>query len=119
MPSRVLLYAAVLLGLWLATGSAAHAGLIPQNQCPGDCSPCLGPTDPFCTAGGGSGTGGGGGTTTTCQICETIIYEDGSFSEPRCASVGPGESGYTSCSVTRTATTVTCSATGTACTVAR
>lgn len=48
MSNRTIL--AVALGcLALAASRSPSLGtLAPQNQCSGDCSPCLGPSDPFC-----------------------------------------------------------------------
>ncbi len=45
---RMRFVAAVVLSI-TAWGSSTLYALTPQNQCSGDCSPCLGPSDPFCS----------------------------------------------------------------------
>lgn len=47
-PCRLRLTALFLLTF--AASATAMAAPTPQNQCPGDCSPCLGPSDPFCSS---------------------------------------------------------------------
>ena len=61
-----------LIGLaFLALGtSRGWAGPVAENQCPGDCSPCLGPSDPFCANSGG-GSGSGGSSSNFCVLCES------------------------------------------------
>lgn len=88
--------------------SLAWAGLVAENQCPGDCSPCLGPSDPFCTSGGGSS---GSGTTggSFCVRCESA--------RGNCRDALRGETGKNqSCTVITEGTTViSCTATGSTC----
>jgi hypothetical protein len=92
-------------------GLAEAAVPPPQNQCPGDCSPCLGPEDPFC-----------GGTpdpiddgSSKCQTCEATTDAHGNIVSMSCVVVDPGELGHLSCTVTITASKVSCKATGTVC----
>lgn len=100
---------------WIVAGPAAHASLTPQNQCPGDCSPCLGEDDPFCPTGSGSEGPAGGGTT--CQTCVIELRSDGTVVGPECQAAKPGDSGKSSCKVTTSGDTITCKTEGTPCTV--
>jgi hypothetical protein len=107
----------VLVGLML-TGSVTRAvALTPQNQCQGDCSPCLnsadGTKDPFCTS--GDPTPDTNNNNTTCQICQVDVYQGGVMSAPYCTTVGAGETGRAACNVTTTATRTSCMASGNSC----
>jgi hypothetical protein len=88
----------LLASLVLASLSVGPAyALTSQNQCPGDCSPCLGPTDPFCPHGDDPGSGGtGSGGQGNCQWCKP---DPNYNNRPVCAFVDEGESGMTSCTV--------------------
>ena len=91
-------------------GTLQLGALTPQNQCPGDCSPCLGDDDPFCPHGdepdGGTGPGGEG----SCQWCKPDPHYG---NRPVCDSVEEGESGFTNCTMVWVETTpVSCSTQG-------
>ena len=77
----------------------------PQNQCPGDCSPCLGVDDPFCTR--TSTTSSGGTGSYFCVLC----------AGGECRDAQVGEKGKdASCTVTTEGTTViSCVTSGHAC----
>ena len=82
-----------------------------QNQCPGDCTPCLGPTDPFCPHGDGPGSGGTvPGGDSFCQWCKPDPHHS---NRPVCAGVDEGESGLTKCTMVWDGMTpVSCSTAG-------
>jgi hypothetical protein len=98
--------AAVVLTIAGLGGSALHA-LTPQNQCPGDCSPCLGPTDPFCTTTTIDASSSSG---RFCVLCESP--------KGNCVDAQPGQSGKDqSCTVvTRGTIIVSCTNSGNQCT---
>jgi hypothetical protein len=107
----------VLLAALLAVVSTARvAALTPQNQCSGDCSPCLnsadGTIDPFCTTTDPNSNNNSG---ATCLTCEIDVYPGGGMSAPYCTSVAEGETGHTGCAVTTTATKTSCMTSGTSC----
>ncbi|HET7177139.1 MAG TPA: hypothetical protein VFI63_00475 [Solirubrobacterales bacterium] len=99
------LVAAVSLTIAGWGGSLLYA-LTPQNQCSGDCSPCLGPTDPFCST-----------TTLTdenntghfCVLCDKQTNN--------CRDAKSGETGKDdSCTVVTYGTrVVSCTTSGNAC----
>jgi hypothetical protein len=114
--SRWLLIWTVASGLIVGGSSNQSSAVTPQNQCQGDCSPCLnsasGTFDPFCSSTDPNPDTSGG---TTCQICEVDVYPGGGMSAPYCATVEPGEAGRTACQVTTTTTKVSCLASGNSC----
>ena len=103
------------LGFLLLAAQAPAWAVTPGNQCPGDCSPCLGPTDPFCTGGGSSG--GSGGTSTSCYKCGGTYKPTlggGMTYIATCDPVTNGD-GATECSVSLLFST--CSLSGRTCSV--
>jgi hypothetical protein len=103
---RMSLVAAVALIIAGWDSSTLHA-LTPQNQCPGDCSPCLGPTDPFCTTTTMDASSSSG---RFCVLCESP--------KGNCVDAQPGQSGKDkSCTVvTYGMTIVSCTNSGNQCT---
>lgn len=102
MTNRKRLVAAVALTL-AGLGSSALYALEPQNQCSGDCSPCLGADDPFCNTTTLDDTNG-----HVCVYCESPTGN--------CRDATTGQSGKTSCTVvTYKMTVVSCSAFGSSC----
>ena len=100
------------LSLWLVLGflPAASAQLVPQNQCPGDCSPCLGEEDPFCRT---TDSDGGGAPGSTCMLCKPWPQDP---KRKSCQIPDSGERGQNTCTVVWEGTTpISCSATGTFC----
>ncbi len=84
------------LGMAVAASAAVAP---PQNQCAGDCSPCLGASDPFCSPPDSPPP------TTTPQNCY-ICKRDRSTMQLTCAGVEAGEVGTTGCGLTTKGTTV-------------
>lgn len=105
-----------LSAILLAIVSVRLMALTSQNQCSGDCSPCLnsadGTIDPFCTTTDPTTDTSGSGS---CFTCEIDVYPGGGMSAPYCTSVAPGESGHTTCTVTTTATKTSCMTSGNGC----
>jgi hypothetical protein len=61
----------------------------PPNQCPGDCSPCLGNNDPFCPTGTPT-------PSTTCWACHWIDEGNG-ITLKACEKADDREAGHTGC----------------------
>jgi hypothetical protein len=90
----------------IAPANAAIPITPPQNQCPGDCSTCLGPSDPFCDTSQPS---------AQCQVCQAT--NAGGVLRIGCVFVGAGVSGHLTCSTTTDAQGNTkCSTSGIGCT---
>lgn len=88
---------------------AANAQLIPQNQCPGDCSPCLGEDDPFCRT---TDSDGGGTSPSNCMFCKRW----GNTSRKSCQEATSGERGRNTCTVVwEGEIPISCSDSGTYC----
>jgi hypothetical protein len=88
----------VLMALALAMLSALSTSAVePNNQCPGDCSPCLGPDDPFCSGTGSEGPGGGGGSSGDCWGCYWFDPGMGLTPSKACAPVADNDTGTTGC----------------------
>jgi len=103
-----------MLGIALFSVAAPMLATIgpPPNQCPGDCSPCLGDNDPFCDSGPG---GVPPQSSAQCQTC--VATNEGGIFRVGCAFVGTGEAGHLTCSTTTDKTgKTTCTASGTSCT---
>jgi len=77
-------------------GALATYAVEPNNQCSGDCSPCLGPVDPFCS-GTGSDGGSGGGTSGACWGCYWFDPGIGLTPLKACAPVADNDTGTTGC----------------------
>jgi hypothetical protein len=85
--------------LWLGLSILLMLGVVgqaiatvapPYNQCPGDCSPCLGVTDPFCD------TTPDPTPQTTCWACHWIDEGNGIIVKA-CDTANAGEDGHTGC----------------------
>jgi hypothetical protein len=112
-PSRFALLAFLALLCTSMVPASLWAAISPQNQCPGDCSPCLGDEDPFCTITVTS-SGSGGSSGSFCVLCET-----GPNNQPgNCRDANVGESGKDdSCTVvTDELRVVSCKTYGNNCT---
>jgi hypothetical protein len=86
---------ALLLGLSVllsvgATGEIRASVAPPQNQCPGDCSPCLGPSDAFCD------TTPDPTPQKTCWACHWLDEGNGIMVKA-CDEAATGEDGHTGC----------------------
>jgi hypothetical protein len=102
MTRRTRFVMAVVLTIVAWGGSRLYA-LTPQNQCSGDCSPCLGADDPFCNTTTLDDTNG--------HVCVYCTSPTG-----KCLDSTKGQSGNTSCKVvTYKTTVVSCTAFGSAC----
>jgi hypothetical protein len=100
---RMSFVAAVVLTIAGWGGATLHASILPQNQCPGDCSPCLGADDPFCNTSTLDDTNG-----HVCVYCESPTGN--------CFDSTAGQSGKTSCKVvTYKTTVVSCTTSGSSC----
>lgn len=102
------LLATAILSVLTVSSARAVTG---QNQCPGDCSPCLGDEDPFCPHGDDPGSGGTGPDGQgQCQWCKPNRNYG---NRPTCEYVEEGESGKTNCTMVWEETTpVSCSTAG-------
>ncbi len=102
----------IVVGGALTPASATRA--TPQNQCPGDCSPCLGPSDPFCNGGSGNPPAD---NSTTCWLCSDVTAPDGTKGG-QCVKTNAGQQGFDSCSQTSVGTFPSkCVAAGNSCKV--
>lgn len=105
MTRRTSFVAAVVL-VFAGWGSSAICAPMPQNQCSGDCSPCLGATDPFCSTTTLTDTNN---TGHFCVLCDKQTNN--------CRDAKSGETGKDdSCTVvTYGITVVSCTTSGNAC----
>lgn len=86
-----ILYLGLFVALIVAVAASARASVAPPpNQCPGDCSPCLGPTDPFCDATPEPTP------QNTCWACHWIDEGNG-ITIKACETANAGEDGHTGC----------------------
>lgn len=83
-------------------------GVTPQNQCPGDCSPCVSDIDPFCNH--HDPWPDGPGQPGLCQICRpNPAYNN----RPTCDEIRESESGRPDCHTEwEGATPISCSESG-------
>jgi hypothetical protein len=101
------------LSFWLVlivlsfAGAASASVPPPKNQCPEDCSPCLGETDPFCEPTGPPIAS----TPDNCFVCGLNRSR-----QLDCLGVVEGQTGSDKCGlVTMGPTVVQCKAEGSSC----
>ena len=98
------------LGTAVAANAAGPPGGVtpPRNQCPGDCSPCVGQTDPFCDPSSFPPT------PATPENCLKCGFD--SQGKLTCLPVAEGETGSDTCGLlTNGMTVVRCTAQGSFC----
>lgn len=102
-------WACLLLVALLGISNVAESAVKPppQNQCPGDCSPCLGETDPFCEPSGPPTPA----TPGNCSVCGL-----NSAGQLDCLGVVEGQTGSDTCGlITQGTKVVQCAAQGSSC----